>query len=422
MGRIKRISFYCIMAVMTLLIIEGMAQGAYYIAYGEFNGGGPAAAATAESGAVAPADAAEDDIRTNWVIQHPYYGYTRTDPGYRLNQPPPRREDGVVLIALVGGSVGRYVAPAFQSALEAWFQDNDIPLRPVALELATNGMKQPQQVMVIANTLSLGGEYDIIINLDGHNELLLSHNNYFESGISPFYPLWWPQLVTLTAEDKLKVGQIAVERARRERRLAAARAAPWRWSALYGIISRYRLERSERRLLALNRELAAPSGDYSLERQGPQYKFHDHYDLRRAALRVWYRGSVILNDLSRTAGAEYYHFLQPNQYVPDSKPLSDEELAMAYNAGSAAVAAYRDAYPQLQRLGDELRQQGINYYDLTQIFADNRETLYKNDCCHLNALGNELLAESMVQLLEPALRRQAALAAARVGGGGGERE
>ena len=166
--------------------------------------------------------------------------------------------------------------------------------------------------------------------------------------------------------------------------------------------------------MALNHELAATlSGRYSLQRYGPPLALPtapDEYDLSRMALRVWYRGSVVLHELSRTAGAEYYHFLQPNQYVPDAKPLTDRELAKAHEGTGLFVRAYRDAYPVWQRLGAELRQQGINYYDLTQIFVDNRETLYIDRCCHLNARGNELLAASMVQRLAPALRRRAALA------------
>ena len=415
MNRRKQILFYGIMVVMTLAVIEGMAQAAYYIAYGEFNGGGDWAAVAAATpdaaAAVGAANAAVADEQPYGVL-HPYYGYTRPESEHLMNRaPPPRREDGVVLIALLGGSVGLGVTDAFRSALESWFRDNDLPLRPVVLGLAYNGMKQPQQVMQIANILSLGGEFDLIVNLDGYNELFISHNNYFEYGISPFFPLWWQQLVTFTAEDKLRVGQIAVARERQERLRAAAQAAPWRWSALYGIISRYRLERVERQLVALNYELATPgAGGYSLERQGPRWDFEDQYDLRLTTLRVWYRGSVMLRDLSRTAGAEYYHFLQPNQYVPDSKPLSAEERAIAYDPESGSIVTYNHAYPQLLRLGDELRRHGVNYHDLTQIFADNGETLYSDDCCHLNARGYELLADAMVQRLAPALQRRAAAA------------
>ena len=222
----------------------------------------------------------------------------------------------------------------------------------------------------------------------------------------------------LTDTQKLLVSRIYALRQRQQRLDAFTAAEPWRRLALYGIVNRYFHERTAAQILVLNYELAATRpGEYSLQRYGPQLAlshFPDEYDLSRSALRVWYRSSVILRDLSRTAGAEYYHFLQPNQYVPDSKPLTDRELAVAYDPSGVSVAAYRDAYPLWQRLGAELRQQGINYHDLTQIFADHRETLYRDECCHVNARGNELLADSMVQRLAPALRNRAARAEVKV--------
>ena len=430
MGRGKKALFYCIMAVMTLAVIEGMAQAAYYIAYGEFNGGGPAlpAPTPAEAGIVEEAEPSPQ--RQLWRIAHPYYGYTPHQAEHQLNQAlPPRRQDGAVLIGILGGSVSWQVAHAFRGALEAWFRDNDIPGRPVVLTLGNGAAKQPQQVITIANTLFLGGEYDIIVNLDGHNELVITHTNYFKDGLFPFYPASyrWLHQDRLTNTQKLAISRIYALRQRKQRLDALSAAEPWRRSALYGIINRYLHTRTAAQILALNHELDDTfSDERSLERNGPIWPVEpddavapDAYDLSRLALRAWYRGSVMLHDLSRTAGAEYYHFQQPNQYVPDAKPLTDAELGNAYDAESDSIQIYRDAYPLLLRLGDELRQQGINYYDLTQIFADNRETLYIDDCCHLNERGNELLAASMVQLLTPALRNRAALAAARIGGGGG---
>ena len=52
-----------------------------------------------------------------------------------------------------------------------------------------------------------------------------------------------------------------------------------------------------------------------------------------------------------------------------------------------------------------MQDQGINYFDLTGIFLDHPETLYRDNCCHLNARGNELLAAAMVERMEPALLR-----------------
>ena len=428
MSRVKQIVFYGVMVVMTLAVIEGMAQAAYYMAYREFNGAGAAmpppaggvATNAAANAAAMPADAGSR-------ISHPYYGYTRSDAAAALNQtPPPRREDGVALIALLGGSVAWQVSDAFRSALTAWFRENGIPLRPVVLELSHLGWKQPQQVIAIANTLALGGEYDIIVNLDGYNELVFTENLYIGHNQAPFFPHRWRRSLVNTNPEKLLVSRIYALRQRQQRLDALANAEPWRRSALYGIVSRYFRERAAAQLLALNHELEQAPAEYDLESHGPIWPAEPDDgmapapdDLSRIALRVWYRSSVLLAGLSRDAGAEYYHFLQPNQYVPDAKPLSDQELADFYNPQSGAIRAYRDGYPQLLRFGAELRRQGINYYDLTQIFADHPETLYSDDCCHLNARGNELLAASMVRHMAPALRNLGRYESQREGMPGG---
>ena len=405
---------------MTLLAIEGMAQAAYYMAYGEFNGAGPSRPGPAAQDA---AFAVEYGARPRGERIHPYYGFTSQGIDRDLNQfPPPQRQEGVVLIALTGGSVSRQVAPAFHKALETWFRRHDIPLWPVVLELGNGAWKQPQQVIIIAYMLSLGGEFDIIVNLDGHNELVNPHTNYFDFGVFPFYPHRWDNLMArrLPAEQKTLISRIYALRQRQER-LDALASGPWRRLALYGIVNRYLQERATTQILTLNHELAdaAPIGSNKALLGPVLNPAPDEYDLRQMALFVWQRSSLVLADLSRAHGAEYYHFQQPNQYIPDSKPLTDEELELYYHPEIGTIAAYRDGYPLLRRLGDELRQQGINYYDLTQIFADNRETLYNDGCCHLNWIGNEILAENMVQRLAPALRNRAALAQARVGVGKG---
>ena len=425
MRRSKQIVFYGIMVVMTLAAIEGMAQAAYYIAYREFHGAGPALLPAAPD-AAAKAAAARAFTAGN-RMSHPYYGFTRAYADAALNQtPPPRREDGVVLIALLGGSVAWQTAPFFRNALATWFQANGIPLRPVVLELSHLGWKQPQQMIAIANTLALGGEYDIIVNLDGYNELALTQRVHFNYNQAPFFPRLWRRALVNTNTEKLLVSRIYAMRQRQQRLDARAVAEPWSRSALYGIVNRYLRTRTAAQIQALNHDLDQIPAEYALESHGPIWAAEpddgaapDLYDLSRIALRVWYRSSVLMAGLSRDAGAEYYHFLQPNQYVPDSKPLTAEELDIAYDPAGWSARAYRAAYPLLLRLGGELRQQGINYHDLTQIFADNRETLYVDDCCHLNARGSELLAANMVQRLALALRNRAALAEARVGGEGG---
>ena len=120
-------------------------------------------------------------------LYHPFYGYT--EHSYRergLNAMPPRqgREDTVV-IGLLGGSVARNVHPALERALRGWFAANRRPREPVVFKLAFAGQKQPQQTIIIANTLLLGGEFDLIVNLDGFNEVAVGPEHSLLKSVFP---------------------------------------------------------------------------------------------------------------------------------------------------------------------------------------------------------------------------------------------
>ena len=267
------------------------------------------------------------------------------------------------------------------------------------------GQKQPQHTFIVAHTLLLGGDFDFIINLDGFNEITESAGNNSRKGLFPFYPSRWNRRVGLTSAEILPAGHIGILR-REQARLAARReTSPLRRSALFGLANRYRQERTAAAIIQRNHELAATESTYRLEKHGPRRWPEPERSTLQEAARLWYRSSLMLARLAEMAGADYYHFLQPNQYVPDSKPLSPEEREIAYAPDELYGSFALRGYPLLQEFRRDLQRQGINYFDLTGIFADHPETLYKDTCCHLNEPGNELLAAEMVRLMAPALRR-----------------
>ena len=100
----------------------------------------------------------------------------------------------------------------------------------------------------------------------------------------------------------------------------------------------------------------------------------------------------------------YLHFLQPNQYVPDSKPFSEEErkIALVEDKGddtSPWEADYAKAvgksYPMLRERGRRLIENGVHFTDLTQIYADEKRIVYRDSCCHANDLGYDLIAKAI---------------------------
>ena len=75
------------------------------------------------------------------------------------------------------------------------------------------------------------------------------------------------------------------------------------------------------------------------------------------AAAVWVRSSVLLDQLSRENSMEYYHFLQPNQYVNGSKVLTAEEKRLAYSEKPAMSQSALIGYPILIKEGRKLLEE-----------------------------------------------------------------
>ena len=321
--------------------------------------------------------------------------------------PPWLRREDTVVIGLLGGSVAQETQPFLQREMNRWFATNNLPRQPIVLDLTAGALKQPQQTLIVANLLLLGGEFDLIVNLDGFNELTFGVGQNPRDGVFPFFPIWWHKRLGPPTERLMLAGQIGILRREQARLAAAGETSILRPSAVFGLANRYQQERNAAEIIRRNQQLAATKSAYRLEKYGPG-DWSDEGEGFPAAARVWYRGSAALARLSHLSGAEYYHFLQPNQYAPDSKPLSPEEQAVAYKPDEGHGPFVAQGYPLLRQFSRDLPSQGVNYFDLSGIFADRRETLYRDACCHLTGRGYELLAAAMVERMAPALRRHAA--------------
>ena len=131
---------------------------------------------------------------------------------------------------------------------------------------------------------------------------------------------------------------------------------------------------------------------------GPPYEYASD-NLYRDLADGWARSSLQMHQVCEANGIEYFHFLQPNQYVPGSKPLHAEEKRLAWSENSLYRKAVERGYPLLIAKGRELRERGVAYTDLSPIFRDNDSFLYLDICCHLNIVGNQLLGERIGQVI-----------------------
>ena len=115
-------------------------------------------------------------------------------------------------------------------------------------------------------------------------------------------------------------------------------------------------------------------------------------DAYRQLADLWRRSSLQMHRLCAANGILYLHFLQPNQYVPGSKPMGRAERARAFDEQQPYRRPVEEGYPWLQRAGAALSRDGVRFHDLTRIWEDVAEPRYHDTCCHVNRTGSEEIA------------------------------
>jgi len=113
------------------------------------------------------------------------------------------------------------------------------------------------------------------------------------------------------------------------------------------------------------------------------------------AVSLWQSSSIQLSRLCAANGIDYYHFLQPNQYLKDSKPMGPAEAKLALRSDHPYGKVARVGYSLLVQGGNDLLQAGVRYTDLTRIFEHENEPMYKDSCCHFNDQGYQRIAEAL---------------------------
>ena len=310
--------------------------------------------------------------------------------------PGPPGEGEEWTLAVFGGSLATFLAIDGRQALSETLaasprlRGRRIRVRSFAL----GGYKQPQMAQALMYLSSLGERFDAVVELDGFNELALSVQEHRATGKFPFYPRDWERLVgPAPGPDELRrLGRIAYLQALRAEQAQAFSRRPLRWSVAAALVWRS-LDRRLSRQLAAAREAAAArrSAADSYALRGPRRRYPSDQALFAELARVWGLSSLQMHRLCAGAGIAYHHFLQPNQYVPGSKPMGAAERRLAFRADHPYRSAVERGYPLLQAEGRELRRQGVPFSDLVPLFAGVREPMYADDCCHLNAAGYERL-------------------------------
>lgn len=321
------------------------------------------------------------------------------DNGPALRQRSPDR----FVIGITGGSVAWHFSWEAEQRLKQHIQT--LPqLRNKAIEfvrLAMPGYKQPQQLMTLNYVMALGAEFDLVINIDGFNDGVLSIIENVDHGTALEYPRSWHARARVMADPQVSDQAFRLLTLRAKRiSLAKQALTSWcRWMRTYQMVWFVRDQQAQKELIVLGME-AHNTFDKSFLYHGPAFEKKTDHEHRQDAARLWARCSRQMHDLCTASRTGYLHVLQPNQYVKDSKPLSEFELEKCYAKVTRLAETTREVYPELVKEGLRLREQGVAFSDQSMVFRNVTESLYIDLWCHFNQKGNELLADAIFKQIQ----------------------
>ena len=363
-------------------------------------------------------------------VLHPYYGYT-TDTKTRVDgclsdnisecytrvkmntdSVFPKRSDDKLIVGVLGGSVAVGTTNisnpkwSYKSLLGQLpeYQGKEI----IVYRLNAGGLRQPQQAMMLNYYYLLGAEFDLLISLDGFNDVAIPAYDYRSNGTHPSYPRSWAHRVTGTVSKEL-VDLLAEKQNLQNAHRARAGLMSNSWlkhspiSNLLWTISHINysgdLSKVDQAVLGLNKP-DLKQRDFNYEALGPDYEFTSWDNLHQYSVDLWARSSYMISSVAAANGAKYLHFLQPNQYIEGSKPImSEAEKRVAFIADIGFGNLYKKIYPRIQKKIPWLRQRGIEFHDLTYLYKDIEEPLYIDNCCHVSSYGYSLMIEKIVETI-----------------------
>lgn len=338
---------------------------------------------------------------TSCFYPHPFFGENQCtfEPSEnRMNSGEPlyfsRGSVGVkdvVRVLILGGSVAAHLSknttdePA-QAFKGIQITNTDIFANILNAKLKTDrysvwnaafgGSKQPQQLFKLYYLLLLGEKFDIVINLDGFNEVALSLSENKHLALPPIYPRSFSRLVHASGSLDISCVPEANELAKRYSWLPA--------------LELYHLYKTTRCYHLINRtfENDASSNVAKLS----NFAFVNDERLFESVADIWRRSSAEIELVAQARGFDYIHVVQPNQYVSNSKILSAVERRDFVHDPLYGPPAKR-FYSLLAFDGGQRPQ---HYLDLRYLFETNSDTLYRDFCCHLTNKGMAYIAEAIV--------------------------
>jgi hypothetical protein len=332
-----------------------------------------------------------------------WYNEKANNFGFFSDQDYPykKRDDNTYIIGIFGGSVAHWLVSLSSEDLKRHLQASSV-LRGKEIRIlnfSQGGYKQPSQLLTLAYFLAIGQHFDFVVNVDGFNEIALSYLN-LKKGIDPsmpFYEVMLP-LASLIDQSSLELDQIDslydLEHRRETLRIIDSwihrndSAAVNMFLEMYRKIVTQKYTRSLQQFEELSTHAKKSSFFHINDILGNLSQTKDLSYL----LDIWANSSIMMGSILSKMDIPYLEIIQPNQYF-SSKVFSSEEKAVALDSKSPFKWPIETGYRLILQRIPLLQKSGVNVVSAVDIFDNIPETLFFDNCCHYNQLGNDILAE-----------------------------
>jgi len=310
------------------------------------------------------------------------------------------------IIGIFGGSVANnfavdeYLTKRLSKKLKAYpeFANKEI----IVLNFGNGGYKQPQQLLILNYFLALGQELDLVINIDGFNEVALSNLNNkarVEIGmpsVQHIQPL--TGLASNNVSPEVMSSIVQINENKKQLKAGIDKLQTCQLALCHAVTS------LQVKQLINNYQQAVVKYDQQVKQSNPDAAnssivyipkadsvFEDAAAFDKMA-SMWYQSSIGMNQILSSRKIKYFHFIQPNQYYPTKRTFTAKENEIAINKESPYIEGVKKGYPVLLSKVDDLQKAGVNIFSAVNILDNTKDTVYKDACCHYNSVGEEVLA------------------------------
>jgi hypothetical protein len=300
-----------------------------------------------------------------------------------------------------GGSVAAnlVVPPQAGLSLERALRQKMPDKNVIVYSMAQGSGKQPQQLIALAMLLAMGQHIDVVVNLDGYNDVAIGYSNHYYR-IHPIFPsaaIMWGIGNTLEAEhrsgDSYRTAADLIES-----RLAISRGtdiAPASRSGLTylyrkAVISFYLRQKASAEARYVGAINSRQNVDRTTYLMGLDLPVDEKADATKMAFDIWLKSDEAMAALSKSVNAKYVHVIQPNQYHTKRK-FSPEEAKIALGAPNDPMRVGGErGYAMLEKNADVMAKHGI--VSGISILDEAPGIMYFDNCCHYSTAGETILA------------------------------